>query len=337
MRNVLTAFVMTALTIIGTAADLWSCCCDPSIFMAPLPIKFPGVAEHGIVRNNHFITVNEEGRLFVVKLQYNLACDKTSLGQQVFDLGPVGNIRLANSDVADGRVLLMTADHLIVRDLASGKTLHTIPTPKPLFAAGFVASDQVFAHLGDKVVLIELATGKTLRTIELTKEPKEKWVRYPGESWQKFGDRIFVVGPNRTIYAIHPNTGTVRDSYQIDARTGIADFRVWGNQIFCFGSQSTWAVTDYLVCFNMSTQKTTTCELSSFARRGNCLASCPIDGVYMVNGKQIDHFDRTGQRVGTYKPEKPLAMVGVWQNYVLLADKDVIRFQEIRETPVAKK
>jgi len=312
--------LLLALMLASTSSTLNACCGSDMI-------PFPGVVRTAVPRNNHLVCTNEQNHLVVVDLA----------GCRSFDMGAVDG-RRGTGDVANGQALFLSGDRLQVIELVSRKTVHEVEVGgQSVYDFGFAGKGQAFLHCGNSLTIVDLATSETLHTIELGEAPGR---RSSASAWQKVGDLLFVVGGDSKLCVIDLTTGTLRERFHVESRAGIGALHVEGDMVYCLGSPFSWGATiDHLTCFNLKSKKSTLCELERIARRGSRLAGGPNGTAYLIDSRQIDHFDLFGKRSGTFTPVlgEGVQLHAVWNNQAVVGMKGLIVFQDINEKPVARK
>jgi hypothetical protein len=304
---------------LAAASPLHACCpCDE---LEPTSIKFPGIVHAAILRGDYLLCENDAGRLFAVDLK---RC-------KTFDLGSAQAKRWRDGDVADGQALVIAEGRLLVLALNDGKTLHQVAIGNdPVWAFGFAGAGRAFVHRGRSLAILELATGKTLHNIELGDGGGPR-----SSAWQKVGNRLFVCGPATTLCVIDLPSGKLSDRFAVDSRPGIWDLHVEGSQVYCLGSRAAWAARhDHFTCFDMEMKKSFHFDLPRDLRSYGRLAGGAYGTVYLFDGNRIDRFTMSGDHCGSFTTPAARGVLAIWHQRALIAVKDEIRLQEIKESPV---
>jgi hypothetical protein len=318
VRSILVKGLLLAVAVLGAVSPVAACGCGM--------IKIPGTIVHSVPRDNHILCLNDQDHILVLDLVFT----------QCFDLGPAEGRRW-DGDVADGQALLLSGNCLHVVDLVGGRTAHEVAVGDGIRAYGFAGKGRAFLHYGLTVAVVDLTTGETLNTIGLS---EDGWSRARPSPWQKVGDRLFVVGPNGTLCVVDLAAGKLTDKFQVESRAGVANLCVSGDMAYCIGSPFSWGATiDHLTCINLKTKRITECELPRTASRNNRLAPGPNGTVYLTDRNEVDRYDRSGPRVGTWVPKlgEGVQLLAVWELDGVVAMKGVVMFLPVTETAVAAK
>jgi hypothetical protein len=288
---------------------------------APTPIKLPGQVASGVVRGEHFCAVTSNGSLIDVDLQR----------RQVRDLGNPGANLLPCLDVAAGKALVASSDHIYLVDLRTGKPDRSLDFSATVSGLGFLGEDRVFVQTGCSVEVVDLAAGKVLHTIATGEKPKttdREQVRHC-----RVGRRLYASNASDgSLAVIDLHEGKLIDRIPADANRSweaIGNIQVVGDKAFVermFLGYGIWQKNVALL--DLTTKKYTRLRLpgNEWVNRAGGVVAGP-DGTVLLTGhdNQVWQSDVAGEMAGPVTLAKPGTLVGAWNGQALVAKAELLQ------------
>jgi hypothetical protein len=299
----------------------------------PDPIKLPGTVTAGVVRGEHFCAVTAGGNLIDVDLP---RCS-------VRDLGTPGGKLVGCLDVAGGKAVVASADHVYLVDLPGGKTVRSLDFAGGVCGVGLLGEDRVFVQTGCSVEVLDLAAGKVLHSIATTEKQqvREKTAREKEAVIER--ERVKHCRVGRLLYAGNSNddriavidlgAGKVLDRLPADSRPGdfhgiegIGGIQVVGEKLYVekmLLSYGVWVKTVGQI--DLTTKKYTRLRLpgNEWVTRARGFVAGP-DGTVLLTGhdNQVWQSDAAGNLAGPVTLARPGTLVGAWNGQALVVTKD---------------
>jgi hypothetical protein len=293
---------------------------------APSPLRLSGQIVCGVVRGDHFCAVASNGGLIDVDLHQ----------RQVKELGSPGAKLVPCLDVAAGKALVASDDHIYLLEMPGGKTLRSLEFHGGVCGLGFLGDERIFVVTGCSVEVLEPGSGKVLHSIATG--DKQKPIDRERVKHCRVGRRLYVGGGDGSLLVIDLAEGKL--SERIAPGTdrpwdGIGNIQVVGDKAFVeqmFLGYGIWQKSVALL--DLTTKKYVRLRLrgSEWVSRAARVVAGPGGTALLVgHDNQIWQSDAAGQLGGSVPAPAAGTLLGVWHGQAILAKGETLQIAALAE------